>query len=64
MNSKNHPSLAKEKALYEASEIIKSRLLRKSVFLDFDAIYGTGVIFSKLLTREEVEELYISMGGK
>lgn len=63
MNSKDHPSLKKEKALYEASEIIRKRLLKKSVFLDFNAVYGTGVLFP-VLTREEVEEIYNIMSAK
>lgn len=57
MSGHNHPSMKKEKALYDASVIIRRKLQSKQPFKDFDFIYGTGVLFP-LLTRDEVEELY------
>lgn len=50
----------KQKALFDASQIIKRLLATKKPFMDFDYIYGSGVLF-KGLSREEVEELYTEM---
>lgn len=47
----------KQKALYDATVLIRRILKTRKPFMDFDYIYGTGVLFRNL-TREEVEELY------
>jgi hypothetical protein len=47
----------KQKAEANVVTYIRSLLRTKRPFMDFDYIYGTGVLF-KPLTREEVEEIY------
>lgn len=47
----------KQKALFEASKYITRVLKTRKPFMNFDYIYGTGVLF-KGLTREEVEDIY------
>lgn len=56
----NDPTAQKQQALSKAANYIQSVLRTKKPFIDFDYIYGTGVLF-RGLTREEVEELYNSI---
>lgn len=50
----------KQKAIYHAHVYITKVLKTKTLFMDFDYVYGSGVLF-RGLTREEVEEIYNSL---
>lgn len=54
------PIAAKQKSLYHAENYIRSILDSGKPFINFEYIYGSGVLF-RGLTREEVEELYNSI---